>query len=68
MNENEIEVSTYDILLRSLENSRELVRDFENYSKSIDNEKIQEIFKQFAEDEGHHAAQFRKLLLDYKDN
>jgi len=33
MNRNEIEITTYDRLLRAWENSMELVRDYEMYSK-----------------------------------
>lgn len=68
MNENQIIITTYDRLLRSWENSMELVRDYEMYSKSIDDIEIQEVFKNFAEDEGAHAAELRKILLDYRNN
>ncbi|MCX7746216.1 MAG: rubrerythrin [Clostridia bacterium] len=64
MNRNEIEITTYDRLLRAWENSMEMVRDFEMYSKRIEDEKIKEVFKQFAEDEGMHATKLRELLLD----
>ncbi|HEX2926078.1 MAG TPA: rubrerythrin [Ruminiclostridium sp.] len=66
MNENEIELTTYDRLLRAWENSMELVRDYEMYSKRIEDEKIKQVFKDFAEDEGMHASQLRSILLDYK--
>ena len=66
MNNNEIELTTYDRLLRSWENSEELVRDFEMYSKRIDDDEIKNVFKQFAEDEGVHASKFKELLLKYK--
>ncbi len=66
MNENEIELTTYDRLLRAWENSMELVRDYEMYSKRIEDEKIKQVFKDFAEDEGMHASKLRDILLDYK--
>lgn len=66
MNENEIELTTYDRLLRAWENSMELVRDYEMYSKRIEDEKIKQVFKEFAEDEGIHASKLRGILLDYK--
>ncbi len=66
MNENEIELTTYDRLLRAWENSKELVRDYEMYSKRIEDEKIKQVFKDFAEDEGMHASKLRDILLDYK--
>lgn len=65
----EVEITTHDRLLRAWENSMELVRDFENYSKEIkDNKQVSEIFAQFAVDEGLHAAKFRDVLLDYQNN
>ncbi len=62
----EIEYTEYDRLLRAWENSTELVRDFEMYSKRIEDEELKQVFKDFAEDEGHHAARFRELLLKWK--
>ncbi len=62
----EIEYTTYDRLLRAWENSMELVRDFEMYSKRIEDEDISKVFKVFAEDEGKHASKLRELLLEHK--
>ena len=45
----------------------ELVRDYEMYSKRIEDEKIKEVFKRFAEQEGKHASELRELLLEYKN-
>lgn len=60
----QIQVTTRDRLLRGWENSMELVRDFEMYSKEIgDDPEAVSTFKAFAEEEGAHAAAFRKLLL-----
>ncbi len=64
-NDNAVEMTVYDRLLRAWENTMELVRDFEMYSKRIDDEKLKNIFKQFAEDEGMHATKLRELLLEY---
>jgi len=66
-NRNEIEITTYDRLLRAWENSMELVRDYEMYSKRIDDERVKEVFKQCAENEGKNASKFRELLLEYKN-
>jgi rubrerythrin len=68
MNEHEIELTTYDRLLRAWENSMEMVRDFEMHSKRIEDAKVKDVFKQFAEDEGRHATTLRGLLLEYKQN
>lgn len=66
MNENEIELTTYDRLLRAWENSMELVRDYEMYSKRIEDEKVKQVFKEFAEDEGMHASKLKDILRDYR--
>lgn len=67
INDNEIQITTRDRLLRAWENSMELVRDFETYSKEIkDDKKVATIFAEFAKDEGLHATKFRELLLENK--
>ena len=67
MNENEVKVTTYDKLLRAWENSTELVRDYEMYSKQIDEEEeVKQLFKEFAENEGMHATRLREMLLNYR--
>ena len=68
MDQNEIKITTYDRLLRSWENSMELVRDYEMYSKRIEEDDVKKVFKQFAEDEGMHASKLREILLDYNKN
>jgi rubrerythrin len=67
MNEKGIEFTTYDRLLRAWENSMEMVRDFEMYSKRIEDEKVKSIFKKFAEDEGMHASQLKELVIEYRN-
>ncbi len=62
----EIEYTTYDRLLRAWENSMELVRDFEMYSKRIEDDELKQVFKEFAEDEGRHASKFRDLLPEWR--
>jgi rubrerythrin len=66
-NMHDIEITTRDKLLRAWENSMELVRDFENYSKDIkDDRQAAEAFKRFAEDEGMHANELRQMLHGYQ--
>lgn len=67
-NESEIEYTTYDRLLRAWENSMELVRDYEMYSKRVEDEEVRKVFKEFAEDEGFHASKLREMLQEYKNN
>jgi len=63
----QIEPTTYDRLMRAWENSMELVRDFESYSKKIEDEEVKFLFKKFAEDEGMHASKLRQILDNYKN-
>jgi rubrerythrin len=45
----------------------EMVRDYEMYSKRIEDEEVKGVFKQFAEDEGKHASKLRELVREYRD-
>jgi len=67
INEGAIEFTTYDRLLRAWENTMEMVRDFEMYSKRIEDEKVKQVFKQFAEEEGVHASRLRELVMEYRN-
>ncbi len=58
-----VKITSYDRLLRAWENSMELTRDFEVYSKRVDDNELKDVFKKFAEEEGMHASKFRELLL-----
>jgi rubrerythrin len=68
MNSNDVVITTYDRLLRAWENSMELVRDYEMYSKRIEDEEIIKVFKEFSEDENLHAAKLHEILKNYKRN
>lgn len=64
----EIKITTRDKVLLAWEASMELVRDFETYSKEIEDDKeVTKIFAKFAEDEGLHAAKFRELMHKFQD-
>ena len=61
----EIKITTRDRLLRAWENSMELVRDFETYSKEIEEDQVAaKVFARFAEDEAAHASQLREMLCE----
>lgn len=66
-NSNEPQITDYDRLLRAWQNSMEMVRDFEMNSKRMEDDKLIDVFKKFAEEEGMHATQLRELLTRYKD-
>ncbi len=58
-------INTRDCIQRAWTNTMELVRDFEMYSKEIDNKEVADIFKKYAEEQGSQASQLRKLFNDY---
>lgn len=64
----DVKITSYDRLMRAWENSMELTRDFEVYSKRVDDEELKQVFKKFAEEEGLHASKFRELLLARQDH
>lgn len=66
MNEKEIKITPRDRLLMAWENSMEMVRDFETYSNELKeaSPRISAVFSEYAEEEGYHAARFKKLLAE----
>ena len=60
-----IKITTRDRLMRAWENSTELTRDFEMYSKQTDDERVAVMFANFAHDEALHAAKLLGMLHDY---
>lgn len=62
----EVNITTYDRLMRAWQNSTELVRDYRNYADSVKDENIKAMFEDFAEDEGMHATKLRSAILSYR--
>ncbi len=60
-----ITITTRDRLMCAWRDSMELTRDFEIYSKEIDDERVSVMFSNFARDEGLHAAKLLSMLEDY---
>lgn len=58
-------MNTRDCLQRAWNNTMELVRDFEMYSKNIDDGKVSSTFKKMAEDQGMMAHNLRELFNQY---
>lgn len=54
-----------DCLQRAWENTMELVRDFEMYSKNVDDHEVADLFRTFAEEQGSQAHQLRELFNEY---
>ena len=51
-----VTITTRDRLMLAWQNSMELTRDFETYSKETGDERVSVMFAAFAEDEGKHAG------------
>lgn len=58
-------MNTRDCLQRAWNNTMELVRDFEMYSKNIDDSKVSSTFKKMAEEQGMMAHNLRELFNQY---
>lgn len=56
-----------DCLERALTDTQETVRDFELYSRGIQDEEVSQCFKDLAFEEGKHAQRLSELLDKYKD-
>lgn len=58
-------MNTRDCLQRAWNNTMELVRDFEMYSKRIDDGEVSTTFKKMAEEQGMMAHNLRELYNQY---
>ena len=58
-------MNTRDCLQRAWNNTMELVRDFEMYSKNINDKKVSGAFKRMAEEQGMMAHDLRELFNEY---
>lgn len=58
-----------DCLQRAWLNSMELVRDFEMYSKKLEDQQVAQVFKHFAVEQGKQAHDLRELYnkFDHQD-
>ncbi len=51
-----------DYLKKALLDTQERVRDYMNYSRQVDDEKLQNCFREFAEVEGKHAQTLQDFI------
>lgn len=57
-----MEMSNKEVLKKKILDAQEMVRDYEVYSKKIDDTEIADMFKDFAEECGIQAANLTKVL------
>lgn len=60
-------LNTRDIIMKKLLDAQENVRDYEMFSKQVDNNEVSSIFKKFAEESGEQARKLQELI-DKFDN
>jgi rubrerythrin len=58
-------MNSRDCLQRAWTNSMEMVRDFEMFSKKLDDKDVAKVFKEFAEEQGKQASKLRELFNKY---
>lgn len=59
-----MELTTKEILKKKILDAKEMVRDYETYSKKVDDSEVAALFKKYAEECGHQAAELLRLLED----
>jgi len=57
-----VELTTKEILKKMILDAQEMVRDYEVYSKKVDDEEVANLFKKYAEECGYQAAELKKIL------
>lgn len=57
-----MELSNIEIVKKKILDAQEMVRDYEVYSKKMEDGEIANLFKNYAEECGFQAAELQKLL------
>lgn len=57
-----MELSTKDILIKKILDAQEMVRDYEVFSKRVEDIEIADLFKDYAEECGYQAASLMNIL------
>ena len=60
-----MEMSTRDTIMKKLLDAQENVRDYEMFSKQVEDKEVSSIFKIFAEESGMQARQLQALIDKY---
>lgn len=61
-----MQMDTRDILTKKLLDAQEMVRDYEMYSKKVEDQEIAQRFKEFAEECGMQARELQMMVDRYK--
>ncbi len=57
-----MDLSTRDTIVKKLLDAQENVRDYESFSKEVNDTEVSNVFKQFAEESGMQARKLQELL------
>ena len=57
-----MDMTTKEVLKKKILDAQEMVRDYEVYSKKIDDTEVADLFKNYAEECGIQAANLMKIL------
>lgn len=61
-------MNTRDTIMKKLLDAQENVRDYEKFSKKVEDEEVRSAFKQFAEESGMQARKLQKLIDKYDNS
>lgn len=61
-----MDMNTHDAIMKKLLDVQENVRDFECFSKEVDDKEVSSIFKEFAEESGMQARKLQQLIDKHK--
>ncbi|CAH2213710.1 hypothetical protein [Tepidibacter aestuarii] len=61
-----MELNTRDTIVKKLLDAQENVRDYESFSKKVDDSEVCNLFKQFAEESGAQAQKLQQLLNKFE--
>lgn len=59
-----MELNTKETIKKKILDAQEMVRDYEVYSKKIDDMEVAEMFKDYAEECGIQAAELQQILKE----
>ncbi|NLL81689.1 MAG: hypothetical protein GX231_05190 [Tissierellia bacterium] len=57
-----MEMTTKEVLKKKMLDAQEMVRDYEVYSKKVDDPEVANMFKEYAEECGMQAANLGKII------
>lgn len=59
-----LELTTKEIVKKKILDAQEMVRDYEVYSKKVNDSEVSDLFKKFAEECGYQASNLQKILKE----